>query len=114
MDSGRDELEEHEDALRQAHGFLEEGTVIEGRAATAGRVFEPAANDLCTLDRFAQDRELLFGDVTQLLRCRTISGGRPKQQADLVQAEPGSLRGLDHRECPQDRRRVAAPAADSL
>ena len=33
---------------------------------------------------------------------------------DLVQAEPGSLRGLDHRECPQDRRRVAAPAADSL
>ena len=64
----------------------------------ARRVFEPVANDLRPLDGLAQERELLLGDVTQLIRCRAIRGGCPKQQTDLVQAEPGSLRGLDHGE----------------
>src|SRR5229473_1632491 len=73
------QLAEHEAALRQTHGIIEEGTIVERRAATARRVFEPTANDLCALDCIAQNRELLFGDVTQLLRCRTIPRRRPKQ-----------------------------------
>ena len=81
---------------------------------TARRGLEPPANDLRALDGLAERRELLLGDGAQPFRCRLIRGCCLQQEADLVEAEPGSLRGLDHRERPQDDARVAASAADPL
>src|SRR5439155_19498060 len=98
----------------QALWVLEERAIVKRRAVTACRVLEPAANQVGPFDRLAKQRQPLLGDLAQLFGCRVIRGGRLEQEADLVEAEPGSLRGLDHRERPHDGTRVAAPAADPL
>src|SRR5262249_21048256 len=92
----------------------EERTVVEGGATTARRVLEPSADELGPRDCVQHLRKLALRHLTEPLDREVIGWRGFEQETDLVQAESGTLRGIDDAERTQDVGRVAPPPAHTV
>ncbi len=77
-----------------------------------GRVFQPAADELGARDSFIQLRKLPVGYVSKPFGRLAVVGRRFEQETNLVEAQSGTLSGLDDGQFAHDLGWIAAAAAD--